>query len=70
MDTKGTINPLSHNKSYTHVVIDAVSHFVVTVPIKANNDKTAIKTLLHHWIIKFGLPIYLDTDRGSEYVNK
>ena len=70
MDTKGPINPPSHNKSYIHVIIDAFSHFVVTVPIKSNNAKTAIKTLLHHWIIKFGPPIYLVTDRGSELVNK
>ena len=28
------------------------------------------KNLLHHWIITFGPPIYLVTDRGSEYVNK
>ena len=70
MDTKGPINPPSHNKSYIHVIIDAFSHFVVTVPIKSNNEKTAMKTLLHHWIIKFGPAIYLVTDRGSEYVNK
>ena len=48
MDTKGPINPPSHNKFYIHAIIDAFSHFVVTVPIKANNAKTAIKTLLHH----------------------
>ena len=70
MDTKGPINPPVHNQSYIQVIIDAFSHFVVTVPIKTNNAKTAIKTLLHHWIIKFGPPIYLVTDRGSEYVNK
>ena len=73
LDTKGPINPLSHNKPYIHVIIDAFSHFPVpffTVPIKSKNAKTAIKTLLHHWIIKFGPPIYLVTDRGSEYVNK
>ena len=70
MDTKGTINPLSHNKSYFHVIIDAFSHLVVTVPVKANNVKTEIKTLLHHWIIKFGPPINLVTDPGSEYVSK
>ena len=70
MDTKGPINPPSHNKSYIHVIIDAFSHFVVRVPIKSNNAKTAIKTLLHHWIIEFGQPIFLVTDRGSEYVNK
>ena len=70
MDTKGPINPPSHNKSYIHVIIDAFSHFVVTVPIKSNNAKPAIKTILHHSIIKFGPPICLVTDRGSEYVNK
>ena len=70
MDTKGPINPPSHNKSYIHVIIDAFSHFVVTVPINTNNAKTAIKTLLQHWIIKFGPRIYLVFDRGLEYVNK
>ena len=70
MDTKGLIDPPSLNKPYIHVIIDAFSHFVVAVRIKGNNAKTAIKTLLHHWNIKFGPPIYLVTDRESEYVNK
>ena len=59
LDTKRPINPPSHNKSYNHVIIGAFSHFVVTVPIKANNAKTAIKTLLHHWIIKLDHPYTL-----------
>ena len=70
MDTKGPIDPSSQHKSYIHVIVDAFSHFVVTVPIKSNNAKTAVKTLLHHWITKYGPPICLVTDRGSEYVNK
>ena len=70
MDTKGPINPPSHNKSYNHLIIDAFSHFVVTVPTKSNNAKTAKKTILHHRIIKFGPPIHLVTDRGASYVNK
>ena len=65
-----TFNPPPQNKSFIHVITDAFSHFVLTVPIKTNNAKTAIITLLHHWIIKFGPPIYLVTDRGSEYANK
>ena len=69
MDTKGPINPLSQNESHINVIVDAFSHFVVTAPIKSNNDKTAIKSLLHHWINKFGPPIYIVTDRGSEYIN-
>ena len=69
MHTKSPINPPSQHKSYIHVIIDAFSHFVVTVPIKSNNAKTAVKTLLHHWITKPGPPLYLVTDRGSEYIN-
>ena len=57
LDTKGPINPPSHNISYMHVIFDAFSHYVVTVPIKANNAKTATKSHLHHWIFKFGPPI-------------
>ena len=70
MDTKGPINPPSDNKSYIHVIVDAFRHFIVTVPIKANVAKTAVQTLLHHWITKYGPPIYLVTDRGSEYWNE
>ena len=70
MDTKGPINPPSEHKSYIHVIVDAFSHFFVTVPFKSNNAKTAVKTLLHLWVIKYGPPIYLDTDRGSEFINK
>ena len=67
--TKGPINTPSQHKSYIHVIVDAFSHFVVKFPIKSKNAKTAVKTLLHHWITNFGSPIYLVTDRGSEYVN-
>ena len=70
MDTKGAINPPSPNRSNIHVIIDAFSHFVVTVPIKSNNAKTAVKIFSHHWIIKIGPPVYLVIDRDSEYVNK
>ena len=70
MGTKGPINPPSQHKSYIHVIVDAFSHFVVTVPIKSNNAKTAVEILLHHRITKYGPPIYLVTDRGSEHDNK
>ena len=40
-----------------------------TVPIKQNNAQNAVNSLLHHWITKFGPPVYLVTDRGTEYIN-
>ena len=64
MDTKGPTNPPSKQNSYIH---DAFSLFVV--PVKKNNAQNADNSLLHHWITKFGPPICLVTDRGSEYIN-
>ena len=69
MDTKGPLNPPFNQDSYIHVIVDAFSHFVVTVPIKQKNAQNAVNSLLHHWITKFGPPVYLVTDRGSEYIN-
>ena len=69
MDTKGPIYPPSKQNSYIHVIRDAFSHFVVTIPIKQNNAENAVNSFLHHWITKFGLPVYLDTERSSEYIN-
>ena len=65
MDTKGPINPLSNQNLYTHVIVDAFSHFVVTVPVKQNNAQNAANTSLQHWITKFGPLVYLVTDCDS-----
>ena len=69
LDTKGPINRPSKQNSYIHVIVNAFSHFVVTVPVKQNNAQKAVNFLLHPWNTKFGPPIYLVTDRGSEYTN-
>ena len=48
MDTKGPINPPSNQNSYIHVMVDAFSHFVVTVPIKQNNAQNAVNSSLRY----------------------
>ena len=60
MDTKGPTNPPSEHKSYIHFIVDAFSHFIVTVPIKSNNAKTAVKTItpLDYQIWSTYLPCY------------
>ena len=48
MDTKGPINPPSKQNSYIHVIVDAFSHFVVTVLVEQNNAQNGVISLLHH----------------------
>ena len=40
MDTKGPINQPSNQNLYIHMIVDAFSHFVVTVPVKQNHAQT------------------------------
>ena len=44
MDTKGPINPPSSQNTHIHVIVDAFSHFVVTVPVKQNNAQNAVNS--------------------------
>ena len=37
-------------------------HLYTLLPVADHN-------ILHHWIVKFGLPVDIVTDRGSEYIN-
>ena len=70
MDTKGPISPTSNGNSYIFVSIEAFSHFIIINPTRNINSKHAIHTLLYHWVTKVGLPQYLVTDRGTEYINQ
>ena len=47
MDTKGPINPPSNQNSYSHVIGDVFSHFVVTVPVKQNSAQLFTTSLDH-----------------------
>ena len=70
MDTRGPISPISNCNSYSFVIFDAFSLFIITNPTPNPNSKHAIHTVLYHWITKFGPPQYLVTDRGTEYINQ
>ena len=50
-------------------LLTLLATLLLQYPSNQTTEKLQSK-LLHHWIIKFGPPIYLVTDRGSEYVNK
>ena len=52
---------------YNYGICDAFSHYVVTQPAPSNDAQTAAEILLKNWILPFGLPEILVTDKGPEY---
>ena len=51
MDTKGPINPPSKQNLCIHVIVDASSHFVVTIPVKQNKAQNAVNLSIPYYII-------------------
>ena len=65
MDTKGPISPSSHGNSYVYVIVDAFTHYVVLQPSPRNDAANALNVLFDHWVVKFGIPDILVTDKGN-----
>ena len=67
MDTKGHIYQPFFT---TEILHSCYNRRFQSLSCKSSNQfknaETAIKILLHHWIIKFDPPMHLATDRGSE----
>ena len=66
---------LPHQKHDSHPILADYGTDQFSIRINDKGNDIIVKPLQsfsfkHHWIIKFGPPIYLVTDRGSEYVNK
>ena len=69
MDTRGVNDLASKRFSYTFVICDASTHFVVTKSTPLNEAETAADNLVKQWNILFGSPRILVSDKGTESFN-
>ena len=69
MDTKGSITPSSDRKLYIYVFADAFLHYVVFRPSPRNDAINALNALFDHWIVKLGVPKFLDSYNGNQYID-
>ena len=70
MVTKGPVLPSSDGNCYVYVIVDAFTHYIVLHPSPKNDATHALTKLFDHWIIKFGIPEFLLTNNGNEYINR
>ena len=68
-DTKGTISPSSEGNSYIMVIVDAFTHYVAPNPVPYYTAYYTCTKFYEHWIAKFGSPVILVTDIGTEFTN-
>ena len=69
IDTLGPFPTDSLGNSYLIVIIDCFSRFVELYPTRDTTAKEAARVLLEH-VGRYGLPLQLLSDQGSQYVNQ
>ena len=68
IDTKGPIYPTWEGNNYIFVIVDTFSLYVTIMCAPRNNAHYAFTALFEHWFMKFGLPVEIRSDNGSEYI--
>jgi hypothetical protein len=67
----GHISPFPPSEGYTHilVVVDYVTKWVETIPMKSADGETSLKMLKDIIFPRFDVPRYLMTDGGSHFTH-
>ena len=68
VDFIGPINVEGNNTNYVLVVLDSFTRFVELFPTPNNTAKTALECLIHHFG-RYGTPLSIKTDGGSEFIS-
>ena len=60
----------THPYRYVLQVIDVLSRFVRMTPCKEDTSVATIEALLNQWICVFGVPVSMNSDRGTHFTSE
>ena len=68
VDLVGSLPP-SRGNTYLFTVIDRFTRWPEAIPLSDTSTSTCARTLIDHWIARFGLPSSLTSDRGAQFTS-
>ncbi|GFR69708.1 transposon Ty3-G Gag-Pol polyprotein [Elysia marginata] len=68
IDLVGSLPP-SEGFTYLLTIIDRSSRWPEAVPITNTSASKCAKALIRHWIARFGVPLDMTSDRGSQFTS-
>lgn len=69
MDIVGPL-PVSNNFKYILTIIDRFSRWPEAYPLKDISASTIAKTFVYNYVPRFGIPLKLTVDRGSQFTSR
>ena len=70
IDTFGDIQPDKHGYKYVLVFADAFTRYAIFVPVKSKDALTVARAYKDHWVCRFGAPLQVVSDNGTEFLNE
>ncbi|CAN8077309.1 unnamed protein product [Agarophyton chilense] len=70
MDILGPLPKSSHGKRFVLVKTDTFTKFTRALPLGKTKATDVATAFLSHWVYPYGMPLYLLTDNGSQFVPK
>jgi transposase InsO family protein len=67
IDISGPYFPSKHGHRYILAIIDYFSKFPVLIPLRRVDANTVARKVLQHWIVLFGAPEVIHSDRGTNF---
>ena len=66
------VGPLPPSRGFTHLltVVDRFTRWPEAIPLSATDALTCANALVAHWIARFGVPMDMSSDRGSQFTSQ
>eukprot|EP00731_Ephydatia_muelleri_P021797 Em0014g388a len=66
------VGPLAHSDGFTHLltIVDRFSRWPEAVPLNDISTVACARALIYHWISRFGIPMDMSSDRGSQFTSQ
>ena len=70
VDLVGPFNENEHGEKYILTMQDGFSKYACAHPIKSKEAEVVANQLIASWLTKFGCPVTIHTDMGTEFENQ
>ena len=73
IDTVGPLNRTVYRKISVHHILtiqDSFTRYLVTVPIENLEAKCIAMEIVEHWVLRFGVPEQIHSDRGTSFTSQ